>query len=146
MDAEPTVSTVNELVPPLVDADEESNAEYSSHMALECLMRSMSSNITPDGRRFCSQCGVLKERDEFYRNKRSPDGRQSICKECSRADAAIRRAVARIIKKYPPPPRHCLDLKPTVRVGLLDLPSPDLPPIFPNYPPTHTENKAKGGE
>jgi hypothetical protein len=30
----------------------------------------------------CSKCGRIKKYDDFYRRKASPDGRQTIYKEC----------------------------------------------------------------
>ena len=32
----------------------------------------------------CTKCGVVKPLDDFHRDKRSPDGRRSDCKECVR--------------------------------------------------------------
>ena len=32
----------------------------------------------------CSKCHHIKERNEFYRNKKSRDGYEYICKKCSR--------------------------------------------------------------
>lgn len=35
----------------------------------------------------CSRCGEYKELDQFHKRTASSDGRQSVCKECKRAEA-----------------------------------------------------------
>lgn len=37
----------------------------------------------------CSRCGEIKPLDDFYRNKRSKDGRRGICKACNAIDNKI---------------------------------------------------------
>jgi len=32
----------------------------------------------------CSKCKIKKPLDDFYRRKSSKDGRQSVCKECTK--------------------------------------------------------------
>lgn len=33
----------------------------------------------------CNKCGTPKGLDEFYNNKKSPDGKENTCKECRKA-------------------------------------------------------------
>ncbi len=41
--------------------------------------------------RTCTQCGCYKTRDEFYANNKGQGGISPWCKECTRADARVRR-------------------------------------------------------
>ena len=49
----------------------------------------------------CRDCKALRSVYDFYRNKMSKDGRQSYCKECSKArTAAYRKANPAKIREY----------------------------------------------
>jgi 5-methylcytosine-specific restriction endonuclease McrA len=38
-----------------------------------------------NGTKRCCRCGIVKDRGEFYKNKGRPDGIQTICKVCTKA-------------------------------------------------------------
>lgn len=64
-------------------------------------------NRVKNSRKSCAKCGEKKHLDQFYKNKKSFDGRTSYCKACSRAcqeisckkDSSYRHA-AQIKTKY----------------------------------------------
>jgi hypothetical protein len=44
----------------------------------------MENEFGPKTKKNCSQCGTVKMREEFYKWNRGYDGRQTVCKECSK--------------------------------------------------------------
>lgn len=44
----------------------------------------------------CSRCGAIKQTEEFHKNKSSPDGLYSICRECKNVKGKARRLSATV--------------------------------------------------
>ena len=77
----------------LVMAEKKTNTLVSG--SERCQRKSLADKLCHNGRsdpslqtKRCSHCRGLKNLSEFYRRKRSSDGRQHICKECSRIRCA----------------------------------------------------------
>jgi hypothetical protein len=45
----------------------------------------LSGTVDSAGVKSCPRCGTTKPRDQFYKNKKKPDGLEQYCKDCSKA-------------------------------------------------------------